>query len=47
MVFDSNSLRKQLKKLGLTDFDLNVLYSIKKQVYDGAKSYNTVEQKFI
>ena len=47
MIFDSKSLRKQLKKLGLTDFDLNVLYSIKKQVYDGAKSYNTVEQKFI
>lgn len=47
MIFDNKDLRNKLKSLGLTDFDLNVLYSIKKQVYDGAKSYNTVEQKFI
>lgn len=46
-VLKDTSLRKKLKELGLTDFDLNVLYSIKKQVYDGKQSYNAVEQDFI
>lgn len=49
MLFSDNhkSLVRRLKDLGLTDFDLNVLYSIRKQVYQGVNSYNTVEQKFI
>lgn len=49
MLFSDNhkSLVRKLKNLGLTDFDLNVLYSIKKQVYQGANSYNSIEQKFI
>lgn len=48
MLFSGNhkTLVSQLKKSGLTDFDLNVLYSIKRQVYQGASSYNTIEQKF-
>ena len=43
---DSINLKKELKKNGLNDFDLNVLYSIRKQVYQGAESYNSIEQKF-
>ena len=39
-------LRDALKKNGISDFDLNVLYSIHKTVYKGTESYNAIEQKF-
>jgi hypothetical protein len=36
-------LRGALKKNGISDFDLNVLYSIHKTVYKGTESYNAIE----
>ena len=53
MLFDGKhkTLVSSLKDLGLTDFDLNVLYSIKKRLYDGQSgeynSYNKIEQAFL
>lgn len=43
-----SALHRKLKKLGLNDFDINVLYSIRKTLYAnvGKKSYNQVEQDF-
>ena len=44
---DNITLLNGLRKHGLSDFDINVLYSIKEQVYHGKHSYNAIEQDYI